>query len=286
MNYQRHSFSLTKSDYKGNGLFARKFKNGIKFENNNSRLTIESFQIYNSFFNIKAEYNNNIIKYTWIDGVIHTIKIPDGYYEVDALDLFLKQQLIELNCYAYNSDKSDYKFFHGFETDINLYSQKINIYYFPDQTLFNSLGYHVPDNATWTVPTEKKLISIDIGGLNDYFGMSTSIFPKVGDNQLKNYYYQSNVTANLLKINNLLIMCNLLNSPYNIENQFLTQVRINAAFGNMISLQSGMDQKYSIANGTYNEIKILICDDNFQPIQLLDSNMTINLIIETITNDK
>jgi len=284
---QRHSFSLNRGDYKGNGVYTRKFKNSIRFEAN-AKLSMESFHMYNSFFNIKQEYGNNVLIYKWIDGTSYTFTIPDGYYEVAALDYFVKQECIKNNLYVHNSDNSEYLFFHAFETDVNTYTNKINIIFFPDKALFTSLGYHLPDNASWlswintgTNWNSKLMIQLNIGGLNSYFGMSSNLFPKLVDSVAKNYYYKSDITPNLLHVNSLTLTCNLLDSPYNIESEYLTSIRINNEFGGMISCNYSMDTRYTIRKGSYSEFTIRLLDENFLPFNIVDPNMSINLIIET-----
>lgn len=288
-NTFRYSFSLNKSHYVGNGVYSKSFQNRVQFLAN-SKLSIESFHMYNSFFNITAEYNNNQLSYKWIDGTVYNMVIPDGYYEVSDLDYFVKQECIKYNLYVYNSDKTEMLFFHKFETNINSYSNRIGIEYFPDRVSFLNLGFHLPDNASWTTWlntgnnwNQKYLIQLDIKNLNSYFGMKTSLFPRASDmSVVKNYYYNSDTVPQLLKVNSLNIMCNLINSPYNQESSFLTNVRINNSFGNMISLNASLDTKYTIKEGSYSSFIITLYDEDFKPLKILDPNMSINLIIETV----
>lgn len=282
MTITRFPFTLTKKDYKGNGIFTKKFKDGIKFDSRYNKVSIESFQMYNSFYNIKKEYNNNVIKYKWINDEILEIVLDDGYYDVEYLDFMVKQKLIEKNWFWYNKDKSSYNFCHKFESISNLYTHRISLFYFPDTTLFTEQEFQLPDDADWTVPNTKKHIQIDIGGLTLYFGQSSKIFPIPADqNKTINLFYDSVNVPELLVVDYIFICCNLINSPFNIESDFMTQIRINNSFGDMVTRDNGMEQRYTINDGTYKEVVIRLTDDDFMPINLKDSNVTINLIIET-----
>lgn len=293
LTVQRHAFTLNKNDYVGNGLYRRKFKTPITFDTN-AKISIESFQMYNSFYNITSEFGNNKIIYKWIDGTSYTFTIPDGFYDVSALNYFVQQQCLANDLYILSADKTNTLFFHEFISDTTLYKHKINTTYFPNQTLFNSLGYHFPTDSTaswitwlqtstrWSV---NRNIQIDIGGLYSYFGMTSSdtLFPRTSDySTAKNYYYESTTTPELLKINSLSLMCNLIDSKYNIESQFLSSVRINAIFGDMISLTNQGQNKYTIKQGNATELSIRILDESYQQFTIVDTNMTITLIIETL----
>lgn len=278
----RHPFTLTKKDYKGNGIFTKKFKDPVTFDSKKNRVSIESFQIYNSFYNIRKEYNNNLIRYTWINGETLDIVLDDGYYDVTYLDYVVKQKLIDKNWYWYDKEKQNYNFCHNFESIVNLYTHRISFFYFPDQTLFTEKQFNLPDGVNWTVPNVKKHVIIDLGGLNKYFGQTQTIFPPVQDqNKQVNLFYDSVQVPELLIVDYIFICCNLINSPYNIESDFMTQIRINNEFGGLVSKDNGMEQRYSIADGVYKEVTIKVMDDDFLPIKLKDPNMTINLIIET-----
>jgi hypothetical protein len=278
----RSSFVISGKDYVGNGIYRKKLKAPMKFDEKTDRLTIESFQIYNSFYNITRQYDNNTLIYTWINGETMTITLPDGYYETEPLDYTIKQKLIEKGWYYYNADKSQYNFCHSFEVIENIYSNRISLFYFPDATLFAQKNFVVPDGVNWTVPQQKKHIKIELQGkLNAYFGQKDTVFPKQADiNATSNLFYDSVKIPEVLIIDYLTLCCNLINSPYNQEADFLTQIRINNTFGGLVTMSTGFEHKYNINTGTYQEIIIAIKDDLFNNINLKDPQMTINLIIE------
>lgn len=261
---------------------AKKLKSPIKFDEKNDRLSIESFQIYNSFFNLTKSYENNRLKYTWINNETLDIVLDDGYYTPEVLDYTIKQKLIEKGWYYYNNDSTVYNFCHSFETIENIYSNRISMFYFPDQTLFTEKKFKVPDSVNWTVPNVKKHVKIELfGKLNKYFGQTDTVFPKINDiNSTQNLFYDSTIIPQVLVVDYLTLCCNLINSPFNQVSDYLTTVKINNSFGGLVSMTSSFNHQYNINTSQYNEIIITIKDDEFNNINLKDPEMTINLIIE------
>jgi len=44
------------------------------------RVSLKSLRLYYSWFNMTAAKKNNQFSYTWVDGVIHTVTLPDGIW--------------------------------------------------------------------------------------------------------------------------------------------------------------------------------------------------------------
>jgi hypothetical protein len=279
----RSNIILTSRDYKGNGVYRKEFKHPIKFDSTKDRLSIESFQLYNSFYNIKKEYNNHQLKYTWINGESMIITFPDSYQSPEQFDFYIKQKLIEKNWFYYNKEKTDYLFCHDFDIISSIYSHRISLFYFPDQTLFTQRKFQKPDNVNWAVPNTKKHVKIELlGNLYKYFGTNTTIFPKPEDeNGGTNLFYDSDFVPEVLIVDYINIHSNLIESQYNIESDYLTTVKIDSAFGDMITLKNNLEHKLNIKSGSYQFITIVIKDDSFNNIELIDSQMNINLIIES-----
>jgi len=69
------------------------------------KLSLYSFSMYNSFYNIsQAQYGNSNITFTWFDGSVYNWVIPDGYYSLSDLNLWLQQQFILNKLYCVNSN--------------------------------------------------------------------------------------------------------------------------------------------------------------------------------------
>ncbi len=70
------------SHYVGNNMYRLKLPKAVQFKKGD-KLSLYSFSMYNSFYNISAsQYGNTQITFTWFDGTIYNLLIPDGYYSL------------------------------------------------------------------------------------------------------------------------------------------------------------------------------------------------------------
>jgi hypothetical protein len=88
--------------------------------------------MYNSFYNIsQAQYGKSNITFTWFDGSVYNWVIPDGYYSLSDLNLWLQQQFILNKLYCVNSNNSQNIYFTVFQTNSVLYKAQIDVYFVP-----------------------------------------------------------------------------------------------------------------------------------------------------------
>ncbi len=112
----RDIISINSTHYVGNNLYRLKLPKAVEFKKGD-KLSLYSFSMYNSFYNIsQSQYQNTNITFTWFNGDIYNWTIPDGYYSLSDLNLWLQQRFILNKLYCVNSNNSQNIYFVRFQT--------------------------------------------------------------------------------------------------------------------------------------------------------------------------
>jgi hypothetical protein len=246
------------------------------------KLSLYSFSMYNSFYNISAsQYGNTQITFTWFDGTIYNWTIPDGYYSLSDLNIWLQQQMIINKLYCTNANNSQNIYFVQFQTNSVLYKAQIDVYFMPSSTNATLYGYQKPVGATWNFPGTNTMVKIEINAnLKSYFGFSTqTIFGIITPAQNMNYL--SDITPTISPVFSIYIGCNLIVSEFNQIANLFSQFPISSSYGNLIKIESTIDSQISIKEGIYSDIIITLWTQENDPLIINDNDLTIMLIIQT-----
>jgi hypothetical protein len=198
-----------------NNQFSLRLPSVCSFDKD-TKISLYSFTMYNSFYNISAsQYGNSNITFTWFDGSVYNWVIPDGYYSLSDLNLWLQQQFILNKLYCVNSNNSQNIYFVQFQTNSVLYKAQIDVYFMPSSANATLYGYQVAPGATWTFPATNTMVRITINdNLKTYFGFSTqTTFGIITPAQNMNYL--SDICPSISRVFSIYLGCNLITSDYN-----------------------------------------------------------------------
>jgi hypothetical protein len=261
------------------------FNRDVEFKDN-MKVGLQSIKIYNSSYNISQEIMNNKITLKWFD-TIHTITIPDGYYEVKDLNFAIQKQLILLGYYYFDSVAN----YYAFEFVVNPTEYSVNINYYPLPLEADAASF-TKGSETWNFPETAPDGNITQITLNPIlskmlgFSAQTVFPPERGDNfnNLNDSQYASDKAPNIQYISSCVIACNLVDSIYSVQNS-----NIMASIG--IDVEFGLPLKYNPPEIVYNDIKpsryreiiIEFLDQNMQPLKFIDKNI---ILIVSILEEK
>ena len=276
----RDIISINSTHYISNNLYRLRLPKSMEFKKGD-KLSLYSFSMYNSFYNIsQTQYQNTNITFTWFDGTIYNWTIPDGYYSLSDLNLWLQQQFILNKLYCVNSNNSQNIYFVQFQTNSVLYKAQIDLFYMPSATNAGLYGYQVAPGATWTFPATNTMVRITINdNLKVYFGTSQTTFGNITPAQNMNYL--SDFSPQISRVFSIYLGCNLITSDYNQIGNLFSQFPISASYGNLIKIESSIDALISIKEGIYSEISITLWTQDNTPLQFIDKGLTLFLIVET-----
>ena len=273
----RDIISLNSTNYIGNNLYRIRLPKATQYKKGD-QISLYSFSMYNSFYNISAsQYQNTSISVNWL-GTIYNWTIPDGYYSVSDLDIWLQSQFILNKLYCTNSTNSQNIFFVRFLTNSVLYKNEIDVFYIPSATNASSFGYVIPSNASWVFPSSNTMITLTINqNLQKYFGITDRLI--FGDGTVENRYYVSNVCPTVSPVFSIFIGCSLISSNFNQIGNLMAQLPISSSFGNLIRFNSTMDSNIDINPGIYSEIIVTLWDQENNPLKFQDTDVTIFFIV-------
>jgi hypothetical protein len=243
-----------------------------------SGIGVSNISIYNSIQNITQKRGNNVVTLNWL-GTIYTFIFPDGYYSVSDINFFFQQQCILNGLYVTANSGADNVYFFELVVNSIRYSTSLNFYAIPTDAQATSLGYTKPANATWTYPVSPQTPSLSFGQpFGNLIGFTFGTYPPTV--QSTNVQYLSTSTPVISPVDSLILTCNLINSKYSVPNNILFTVPITTALGTIIQVPISSIVFNDILPQNFSTLEITIFDQLFNPVILLDKELTLTLVIQ------
>jgi hypothetical protein len=273
------------------------FPRDVKFEEGDT-LAISHFNIYFSFFNITAAYNNNKFSYVWWDtnGELtqtFNITIKDGYYSTASLYEYIQAVFVENGHYLIVKETGNYMYFIELVSNETYYGLEFRISSLAAMYNFNdghglvdiTTKVFAPDPAVWAIPATRATPQVIIPSNNNFneligFSPQTMFQDVTGEASNDTYSFLSDKTPNMEPSSSFIITCNLVDNDLGIPNNILYAFTIpnGVTFGELIT--SNTDIIYSkIKPGTHSHIDLAIYDQDFRELNVRDPNILIVLSI-------
>jgi hypothetical protein len=231
---------------------------------------------------------NNRFSYAWTAGAVTTtynLTIPNGLYEVTDLNFYLQYVMIQNGTYLINASGQNV-YYAEFLVNPNRYAVQINTFPVP---IALPVGWTVPvanvaaGTAAWVgfplVTFNPQLTIPD--NLNAILGFTvpdpfvTSLNVGVGTN----LSYLSNTSPQVQPNSSVYFAVSGISNKYSIPSSIIYSLSPGVGFGEQIRENPPQFAWNKLLSGTYNEFRLQILGLNYQPITLLDPNMTIVLVI-------
>ena len=242
-----------------NNKFSYRFpKNSVNFKN--ASIAISNIHLYYSWFNISEANNNNKLTLTFptsgADVVINVV-IPDGFYNVSALNSYLQSVMIANNLYLVNA-QSQHVYYVEMIENPTFYAVQFNSYPIPTAL---PVGYTNPANMTFPATAKTPQLTIPNTNIKNYFGFTPATYPVAM--QATNYSKLSDFTPQVSSIQSLILTCSM------VRNEFMNPSSIlysftpnNATFGGLISSVPSQFSFVPIQDGNYYNFDIEIFDQD------------------------
>lgn len=276
---EKSFLTLNTGNYVSGSKYQVEFPQSVDFTG--CTVSLHSLAMNNSFFNIKAKYNNNRFSIKWINGSIYDFVIPDGYYEFEDLNTFIEQQCLLNGLYLKTNSATKNVFFIRLSVNPSRYRTQLDIYPVPTSAEATTLQYTKPLNTNhWSFPTNATTPQIILSeGLQTLSGMTEiTTYPPV--DMSSDYSILAKSPPKLLPIYSMYITCNLCDSIYNNYKTILEQVPIDAKYGSAIKVDPKTHANLPIRPGKYNTVEIELIDQNYSHIELNDFDFSLVLLIE------
>lgn len=253
------------------------------------KIAVASVNLYKSWNNIDTTlYNNATFQYLWFDisGVLNqtiTINIPDGYYTIENIQLFIESQMYANKHYLYNTVTFENQYFINFKANEVLYAFQLYVYPIPDTLLDGGTTLYTKPSDVWslpTIPTTPQIIFSPIYKTNEILGFEYGTYPSAPSRYLSTM--TGGIIPQLNPVSSIILTCNLCSNtiirPSNVLYSFSDA---GIGFGNLISEKPNQLLYINTIEGWMNHIYIELYDQNFKDIRIKDSSMVIMLSLIT-----
>lgn len=272
----------------GNNQLVYTFPNSVSFPNH--LIAVQSVNMYYSWANVNVSpLNNYQFSYTWTVGAAvttYTLSVPDGLYEVSDLNYFLQYNMIKNGTYLINA-AGENVYYAEFIVNPNRYSVQINTYIVPTSlpTGWTAPVASVAEGTAAFVgfPTVSitPIVTL-IGNFAQLFGYVNG-FATTTSTTL-NLSFNSSTAPNIQPNSSLYLAISNISNKYAIPSSIIYNITPNVGFGEQIQERPPEFGWNKLLEGTYNQLRVQLLGHDFQPVQVLDPNMTIVLVIKEDTD--
>ena len=262
-----------------NTVFEYQFPGGGIQLKAHTKIALASMTMYNSTPNISVANNNNTFQYRWIDATVHTVTMPDGFYEISDMNNFLHQTMLNNKHYLTEVSTNNAVWF--LTMSVNTSTYKIDLLAYPMiNTTYTPALYTVPAGVPWSVPavsTNPQFI-IPATNFDDVIGFAAGTYPAASNNAVITTS-SSTFPPQVNPLSSYLVKCNLVNNPYGIPNSLIYSFPPSGGFGQQYVVAPNEYSFIDAQDGYYNTMRIEITDQNDRPTIILDSNINILVVI-------
>lgn len=236
--------------------------------------------VYNSWYNINATpLNNNTFQLTIPTSgasVVKTIVLPDGAYNISTLNSYLQYYLIQNGYYITNNTTGLNTYYASFQLSPSAYGVQFIATAMPTSLPagYTSGGMTFPSSANQSY----QLTVLSTNNFYKIIGFSAGTYPSVPTISALGYTYLSNLIPNVQPINAIQMRLSCLYNPFSSNSQLLHIFNTKGtAVGESIDI-SPVQLQFVPCRGMHSSLTLQFFDQNGQPLNMLDPNITVKLI--------
>ena len=281
----------------GNSIFVYDFPRG-SFMVKDDYIAVAEISMYWSAFNISSAYRNNQFSYTWVDGSVHQVIFPDGYYEVSQINEFLQFKMIQNGHYLLTS-AGDFVYLLEMVINSSQYAVQINNYVI-SATIATANTWTLPASPTWALPTAPILPYITIPANNEFgllIGYSAGQYPAgtitgTPPAQIQTPAFTSaqselsDLAPQITPYSSVLVFCSLVNNTAVVPSQLLFSFTpTDAGFGTLQTFKTYEFAWNKCSDGAYPQFTIEFRDQLGRALVFEDPNTLITLVLKNRDDD-
>ena len=280
-----HTITLNKNNIVSDGknsTLIYKFPKSVAFKN--EQIALAQIQLYYSWENINAiPLNNSSFSYLFPNNdnpatyTSYPVVIPNGIYEIDDINFFLQSKMITNGHYLVNTSGQNV-FFLDLKVSPTTYSVIVNYFAVP---IALPAGYTAGTGITFgtrTTTNTPKIVISATNNFNNIIGFQAGTFPAtsvlITGSQGSNEFVPRGVPQVQPNPNVNILVSNVSN-PYADPQTLIYSVVPNVAIGEYVSFSPNEYLFNNLGDGFYNELRVTLADNNFNPLNILDPEITI-----------
>ena len=273
-----------------NSILSYEFIGGNINLKKGQKVALASLQMYYSTFNITVLNNNNAFAYVWVDGGTYTVLVPDGFYDINALNNYLHFTMVQNKHYLVDA-VGNFVYFITLGINTTQYAVEVNCFGI-DVAVAAANVWVLPAGATWVLPNNFIVPELGVG-LNNFglvIGFAPGFYPNaliagVPPAQVQNPAYTSDqqflstFTPQVSPVASFILTCSLINNNYAVPNNLIYSFAPTGTIGEQFTVAPNQYVFIDVLPAQYNRFQVSFIDQSFRPVAIQDPNMTIMLII-------
>lgn len=234
--------------------------------------------VYYSWFNISAKQNNNSFTLTIPrNGGSDTLSviIPDGAYQISDLNNYLQYRLIQGGYYLTNTATGVNTYYASFQVNPTNYKIQFNTTPLPTSLPagFSSGGTTFPASAN----QHYQMTVSSTNTFGDIIGFDAGTFPSVATN-VGVVSSESQKVPNVSPVSAVQMRLSCVYNPFSSNSQLLhVFTNQGSRIGEIIDASPNYEQFVSCTGG-HRELTLSFYDQLGNPLDILDSNLTVKLV--------
>jgi len=264
--------------------FRYRFSQPIDF--NQYEIALVSVSIYYSWQAINTQRNNGTFKIIWPTAsttTTYTITLPNGTYAASAINAYLQYWSIQNNLYLINNTTGQYYYFLSVAENRSSYAIQFN--FNPVKTLSGyTAATGFPTMPVTSYTPQLQIIDTGVNSFSSIIGFSQATYPSAQTTALVST--NSNLVPMIDPVAAVVVGLSNLHNPLALNNQVLhTFTSAGVGYGGLITTSQGQGVVYTPMQGTNNEITLPFYDQNGLPLQIIDGNVCIRLLMRLKKSD-
>ena len=243
-----------------------------------AQMTISSVVLPYSWFNISALNQNNTFQFLFPDSSstasLYVVTLQDGFYSVTDINAALQQFCIANGLYLINGS-GKYVYYLTILYNPTFYSVQVIAQFVP-----TSLPSGWSEPANWhgyNTSLLTPILGVTTTGFGNLIGFEIGNFPPLNTTETSTL---STKTPQGSIVNSLILRCSLVQNDCSFPTDVLDTMPITASFGENINYQPPQLKWVDVTSGTFQSFNLTICDQNLNPMYILDSNVCISILLK------
>ena len=250
---------------------------GSNVDMNDMEIALGDLSMYYSWQSINSYYNNNKFSIIFPNGAgttTYNLVIPDGTYSADDLNNYLKWWFISQNLYITNNTTGDITVYAQFQENAPQYALNLVVYPLPTST---PAGY-TNAGITWPTSVKTPQFIINNSGFGDIIGFALATYPAVAGSTITTSV--STKTPQVSPVQSVIVMLDAAYNPYSQDSAVIhTFSSKGVQYGSLIQSSPPELSWVPMQQGSRQSITLRFVDQSFKPLQIIDTNLTIKLML-------
>ncbi len=257
-----------------NNIYRLQFPSAKQFQVGDY-IALKRVSMYNSVYSIKPQYDNQTFTYSFPVGagfVTRTVTFPTGTYSVAQLNAYLQSVMVSNGDFLINSQGNYVYYIQLVENPVR-YSIQLDVDIVPSALppFWANGGITFPPVAT--TPT----VTILNNNFTKIIGFNAGTYPAVS--QLTAYSKLSDFTPQLSSIFGSILTCNLINNKLANPSSSFNAFAFDQPYGDLLDVDPKRLVFNNITAGLYTGVEIQFLDNDKKPLEIVDTNLLIQLVL-------